>query len=85
MSDLVFVDTETLGLAKDAPIWEFAAIRRSGDSETQFHCFIGHTPPGEAWPGRPWLPELPPPFVDDYRRRYDAGAALREDEAAARR
>ena len=28
---LVFLDTETLGLGLDAPIWEIAAIRREDD------------------------------------------------------
>lgn len=28
MTDIVFLDTETLGLDHDAPVWEFAAIRR---------------------------------------------------------
>lgn len=28
MTDIVFLDTETLGLDPDAPVWEFAAVRR---------------------------------------------------------
>lgn len=64
MSDIVFMDTETLGLDPDAPIWEFAAIRREWDgTERQFHCFIDHYP-------LPWIDTLPDAFASDYRARY---------------
>lgn len=41
VSDIVFMDTETLGVHIDAPIWELAAIRRRADgTETELHMFI---------------------------------------------
>ena len=37
---LVFLDTETTGLALDDDIWEFAAIRREPDgTEARLHLF----------------------------------------------
>ena len=75
MSDIVFMDTETLGLDPDAPVWEFAAIRRSQDgSEQQFHCFIDHYP-------LPWIDSLPEQFANDYRARYSPVRALRQWDA----
>lgn len=68
MADIVFVDTETLGLDIDAPIWEFAGIRRSPDGgEERLHLFIDHDP-------EPWLSDLPEPFRGDYLRRFSAAA-----------
>ncbi len=64
MSDIVFMDTETLGLDVDAPIWEFAAIRRDGETGEDYdrmHLFIDHKP-------EPWI--LPEPFATDYRERF---------------
>lgn len=70
MSDIVFLDTETLGLDLDAPIWEVAAIRRSINAgapscivETELHLFINAEP-------LPWLDSLPAEFADDYRTRF---------------
>ncbi|MGC7247264.1 hypothetical protein [Mycobacteroides abscessus] len=38
MSDIVFMDTETLGLDPLAPVWEFAAIRRYENGiEAKYH------------------------------------------------
>lgn len=43
MTDLIFLDTETTGLALSDDIWEFAAIRRRPDgTETRLHLFIEH-------------------------------------------
>jgi hypothetical protein len=70
MSDIVFMDTETLGLHPDAPIWEFAAIRRTSDgAETSFHCFIDHYP-------LPWYDHLPEQFQQDYQARYHPSEAV---------
>jgi hypothetical protein len=70
VSDIVFMDTETLGLNHDAPIWEFAAIRRSEDgTEQEFHCFIDHYP-------LPWIDSLPEEFANDYRARYKPDQAV---------
>lgn len=76
-ADLVFLDTETLGLDPTAPVWEFAAIRRAADgTTTERQCFIDHRPAG-------WLDEMPERFAADYRTRFDPAAALDEAEAAA--
>lgn len=65
MTDIVFLDTETLGLDHDAPVWEFAAIRRQASgTETSLHIFIEHEP-------EPWLSEMPARFAADYRDRYN--------------
>lgn len=91
MSDIVFLDTETLGLSIDAPIWEFAAIRRRHVAdvepsmfadvpadewiEEELHLFIHHDPDG-------WIDDLPDSFADDYRNRFDDGAAFSKQGAA---
>lgn len=83
MSDIVFMDTETLGLDPAAPVWEFAAIRRREDgSQKEFHCFITHRP-------HPWLGQLPDQFKADYLQRFrlahvphGEGVALTIPEAA---
>lgn len=75
MTDIVFMDTETLGLHPEAPVWEFAAIRRAEDgTETEFHCFIDHYP-------LPWIDSLPEEFANDYRARYSPVRALRQWDA----
>ncbi|WP_458317135.1 3'-5' exonuclease [Mycolicibacterium brisbanense] len=75
---ITFIDTETLGLAPDAPIWEFAAVSRfddgSRDDSTKF--FIHHDP-GD------WVETLPESFQADYRNRYEPRDALDEQSAAA--
>lgn len=72
MTDIVFMDTETLGLDIAAPIWEFAAIRRTPEgAETQLHIQIHHH-------ADPWLtgPDaLPEQFAADYRARFDVSHA----------
>ena len=78
MSDLVFMDTETLGVHLSSPIWEFAAIRRDTDgAETGLHMFIHHDV-------HPWRNDLPPEFQADYTARWDGSAACEIDEAAHR-
>lgn len=75
MNDIVFMDTETLGLQADAPVWEFAAVRRPhGDDllvdPTDALVFtIRHDPAG-------WLDDLPESFLRDYQSRYDEDTAL---------
>ncbi|MEW5810305.1 MAG: hypothetical protein AB1925_12710 [Actinomycetota bacterium] len=76
MTDIVFMDTETLGLHPDAPIWEFAAIRRTPEGrETAYHFFIDHYP-------LPWYDSLPEQFQQDYRDRYRPSEALTRWQAA---
>ncbi|OHU68065.1 hypothetical protein BKG87_22290 [Mycobacteroides chelonae] len=76
MSDLVFMDTETLGLDPLAPVWEFAAIRRYENGiEAKYHCFIDHDP---AF----WLDMLPAQFQEDYKARFDVQEALKRADAA---
>lgn len=76
MNDLVFLDCETLGLHPDAPIWEFAAIRRTPDG-TEYTTWITI----QHHPGK-WPDDLPYQFLDDYFRRYKADAAHSETRAA---
>jgi len=62
---LVFLDTETTGLERDADIWEFAAIRREPDGvETKLHLFIEHDPTKCS--------RLPADFLADHIRRFPA-------------
>lgn len=83
MSDIVFMDTETLGVHIDAPIWEFAAIRRktlgSGlAAEKSLHIQIHHY-------ADPWLngPDaLPEQFQADYRERFNFESAVGQSVAA---
>lgn len=66
MSDIVFLDTETLGVHIDAPIWELAAVRRRPDgTEATLHLFIHHDP--DRWLKDPNFPES---FKRDYYQRY---------------
>lgn len=77
MTDLVYVDTETLGLHPDAPVWEFAAIRvfESGQVDDVQFC-INHIAGG-------WLDQLSEPFLSDYLKRYRHEDALDQRSAAA--
>lgn len=83
MSDIVFMDTETLGVHIDAPIWEFAAIRRrhlddGSCKEHELHIQIHHY-------AEPWLTgddALPEQFQVDYRSRFAAGEAYGKSGAA---
>ncbi len=77
MTDLVFLDTETCGLHLDAPIWEFAGVRRSDGGETHVEFLIDHDPAD-------WLDTLPERFLADYRNRYQQAGARPEHEAAER-
>lgn len=63
MSALVFVDTETTGLAWDDQIWEFAAIRREADGrEWATHLLIEHDVEK--------CQRLPEPFLTDHNNRF---------------
>lgn len=75
--DLVFLDTETLGLDLWAPIWEFAAIRRDvvTHEETELYLQITHDP-------GTWLDSLDEPFADDYRNRFKPALAVARIDAA---
>lgn len=77
--DIVFLDTETLGLHPDAPVWEFAAIRRPGGdpprTEMTEHFTIRHDPGF-------WYETLPEAFRADYQKRYDRSRAYYEEAAA---
>jgi hypothetical protein len=74
-ASLVFIDTETTGLALADDIWEFAAIRRDPDgAETPLHLFIDHD--------RTKCAQLPESFrVDHYDRYLDHRAVTRRDAA----
>lgn len=83
MTDIVFLDTETLGLDPTAPIWEFAAIRCSPGKPVQTReFFIEHDTRRWHSPPRSWLEEMPGAFVDDYRARYNRHRAYTEPTAA---
>lgn len=76
MTDLCFMDTETLGLDPDAPIWEFAAVRRFAhgiEDRTEFR--IRHDPAH-------WLDDFPAEFRADYDARYTPHDAMDPFEAA---
>ena len=81
MGDIVFVDTETLGLDIASPIWEFAAIRRFEDdingetTESEMHLFIHHDP-------GVWLDTLREDFLADYSARFDETGAFCKASAA---
>jgi hypothetical protein len=76
VSALVFLDTETTGLAIDADIWEFAAVRREDDgSETDLHLFIEHD---EAK-----CKNLPESFLADHYARFPShGRETKRRDAA---
>lgn len=80
MPDLLFLDTETLGLDPYAPIWELAALRYSPETleETTLHMFVTHDGADT------WLAELPEAFREDYLARYDADTAVSPTDAADR-
>ena len=63
MSALVFMDTETTGLALTDDIWEFAGIRREEDgSQTDLHLFIEHDEEKCRY--------LPESFLTDHLARF---------------
>ena len=78
VADICFLDTETLGLHPDAPVWEFAAIRRfnAEGTEERFHCFIDHDP-------HPWVDQFSEPFKADYLKRFSGADIRTRWEAAA--
>jgi DNA polymerase III epsilon subunit-like protein len=77
--DICFVDVETLGLEREAPIWEFAAVRlRTDPSLPEFAPVSFQILHDEG----SWLEGLPQQFADDYRARFDLQAALPPREAA---
>lgn len=77
MPDIVFLDTETLGLDPYAPIWELAAVRRNADTGEE-HEMVVHV---EHRPER-WVVDFPEKFLADYRARYTPTDAITPYEAA---
>jgi hypothetical protein len=77
-SQLIAVDTETTGLDLFFDeIWEFSAIiRLGGGVEERVSFFIEHDMTRAE--------NLPTPFFNDYKRRYDPDAALTRRQAAIR-
>ena len=83
MPDLLFLDTETLGLDPYAPIWELAALRRTEatedngwtEEETTVQMLVQHTDAAK------WMATLPEQFRADYVNRYDPDAAVPISEA----
>lgn len=78
MTDLIFVDTETTGLAPDDDVWEFAAIRRhgSGADDTALHIQVHHDIVKAN--------RLPSEFAADRSERFDRATAVRQSVAATR-
>lgn len=75
IAPLVFMDTETTGLALDDDIWEFAAIRREPDgTQSDLHLFIEHD--------RKKCARLPESFREDHENRYLDHRALPPARAA---
>lgn len=74
--DLCFLDCETLGLDREAPIWEVAAIRlRADGTRDQYHAMVLHHADN-------WVEFLPEQFADDYRDRFDIQLAVPGRQAA---
>ncbi|MDQ2638064.1 MAG: exonuclease domain-containing protein [Actinomycetota bacterium] len=75
--DLVFLDTETLGVDLMAPIWEVYAIRRDGVTaeETELYLQVTNDPTD-------WLDRLDEPFRTDYRTRFKPEMAVARIDAA---
>lgn len=79
MAELLFLDTETLGIEPTVPIWELAAVRvddTTGQELDRCHFQVQHDPAN-------WLDTLPQQFIDDYEARYNESTALTVDEAIA--
>jgi DNA polymerase III epsilon subunit-like protein len=77
--DLCFVDTETLGLERAAPIWEFAGVRLRFDPSLPEFAPVSFQILHQQ---DSWLESLPEAFVDDYRSRFDIQLALPPRQAA---
>lgn len=73
---ICFLDTDTLGLDPDAPIWEFACIRTTQTGSVYSEFTIAHDP-------QDWIDTLPPQFQQDYRDRYDPRLSISPDYAVA--
>lgn len=75
--DIAFLDTETLGLDPDAPVWEVAIIRRYAASgrEDAVEFTIQHK-------AGAWLDDFPDRFANDYHARFDPAEAVPEFTAA---
>lgn len=72
--NIVFLDTETMGLDPEAPVWEFAAIRCRPGLPVQTREFLIEHDPGRWLDDRDW----PQAMKDDYRDRYVSALALPE-------
>lgn len=81
-NDIVILDVETLGLHPDAPIWEFAALRRYLDGTEQRTLFQIEHDPGH------WLDVMrkdgpkAEQFIRDYQDRYSRDDAITAFDAA---
>lgn len=84
MTDLLFLDIETLGIPLGAPIWEFAAVRtdRQGTVKEREQMFVRHDT--DAGYLDQWFRQLPREFVDNYLARYNHTEAAPQHIAAAR-
>lgn len=75
---LIFLDTETLGLGLDDPIWEIGLIRREPDGTETEHQFLLADPEGMPYVAPMDFPE---PFASDFQARYyDSDAPLTDHD-----
>jgi hypothetical protein len=77
MRPILFLDTETLGLDIEAPVWEVAAVRYHRGSFERYRTCVVHDE-GD------WLHTMLQRFVDDYLDRYDVHTAAEPKRVAAR-
>ena len=69
---IVFLDTETLGLGLNDPIWEIALIRREPDgTETEHHWLVCNGSLCEPAERATAARSLPEKFAEDFKRRYE--------------
>lgn len=79
---IVFLDTETLGLGLDDPIWEIAVVRRETDgTETERHWFVCDYSlcTRDGLLDQVLDRSLPEPFASDVTGRYDHDRAIHWD------
>lgn len=78
-SPILILDTETLGLDIEAPVWEVAAIRIDPvlGPRHELELLVSHDP-GD------WVETLPTSFQEDYRSRFDFEKAYAPEHVADR-
>lgn len=80
--DICFVDTETLGLHPQSPIWEFAALRVFADGAEDSALFQIRHEPGVYLDEMAASGPIGAQLAEDYRARYSPADAFGERDAA---